>query len=147
MIEILKKLGLPAGVAAVVGALVAVIPFVFKIDERYAKAEELNSKLVVVSKQINDLTVEVGKLAGMQQVIVAVMSAKPSDVAQPVKIVEAAKPAPFGLVLDATPPAFEPPIPLTPPKSSVEKKERLEAVSRALANTQRQVENIQSYKH
>lgn len=147
MKELLRKLGLPAGVAAVVGALVAVIPFVFKIDERYAKAEELNSKLVVVSKQINDLTVEVGKLAGMQQVIVAVMSAKPSDVAQPIKTVEPVKPAERSLVLEAVPPAFEPPIPITPPKSSTEKRERLEAVSRALVNTQRQVENIQSYKH
>lgn len=147
MRELLKKLGLPAGVSALVGALVAIIPFVFKIDERYAKAEELNSKLVIVSKQINDLTVEVGKLAGMQQVIVAVMSAKPADVAQPLKTVEPAKSAPSSLVLDAVPLTIEPPIPTTPPKSPLEKRERLEAVSRALANTQRQVENIQSYKN
>jgi hypothetical protein len=39
MLELLKKFGLPASVAALVALLVTVIPLVFKFDNRYAKED------------------------------------------------------------------------------------------------------------
>jgi hypothetical protein len=76
MVEFLKKIGFPATVAAIVGALVTIIPIFFKLDERYAKEEKLTQEIAQVNKQINDLSIEVGKLAGSTQVLVSVMSAK-----------------------------------------------------------------------
>lgn len=76
MIELLKKIGFPATVAAIVGALVTIIPIFFKLDERYAKEEKLTQEIAQVNKSINDLSIEVGKLAGSTQVLVSVMSNK-----------------------------------------------------------------------
>src|ERR1035437_6065218 len=73
----LKKIGLPGIIAGMVSALVTMVPILFQIDERYAKADDIEPKMVVISKQLTDLTTEVGRLAGTQQVMVAIMSAKP----------------------------------------------------------------------
>ena len=61
-----KKIGLPGVIAAIVSAVVTMIPFLFQIDERYAKADDLEKQITTVTKQINDLTIEVGRLAGTQ---------------------------------------------------------------------------------
>ena len=74
MLDLLKKIGLPATVAAIIASLITIAPFLFKLDERYAKAKELDDKIKVVETQINDLSVEVGKIVGTQQVLVAVLS-------------------------------------------------------------------------
>jgi hypothetical protein len=76
MVEFLKKLGVPALVAGIVGAMITIVPILFKVDERYAKEQQLVNEVVRLEGQINDLSVEVGKLAGSTQVLVAVMSAK-----------------------------------------------------------------------
>jgi hypothetical protein len=76
MVEFLKKLGVPAMIAAMLGALLTIIPIMFKLDERYAKEQQLTQEVVRLEGQINDLSIEVGKLAGSTQVLVSVMSAK-----------------------------------------------------------------------
>ena len=76
MVEFLKKLGVPALIAGIVGAMVTIVPILFKVDERYAKEQQLTTEVVRLESQINDLSIEVGKLAGSTQVLVAVMSRK-----------------------------------------------------------------------
>jgi outer membrane murein-binding lipoprotein Lpp len=66
----------PALVAGIVGAMMTIIPILFKVDERYAKEQQLTSEVARLEGKIDDLTVEVGKLAGSTQVLVAVISAK-----------------------------------------------------------------------
>lgn len=155
MLDILKKLGLPSAVAALVAALVAIVPFLFKIDERYAKADELDSKIVTVSKQINDLTVEVGRLAGTQQVLVAVLASSSAGIREDIKTaarapssdsnppVAAVNPAPVAAPVSVPEPAAA--ISTAPPKNLAEKKERLDQVSRELERSQRAVSAIQKY--
>lgn len=149
MLELLKKIGIPASVAAMVALLVTVIPLVFKFDARYAKDDDLNELNVQVSKQISDLTVEVGQLAGTTQVLVTILAAQAK--AGPAAIIPAA-PAPV-----ATPPAPAPVkteparvpvvldnLPPTAAGSSVQ--DRLEQVSRRLELTQQKVQQMTDEK-
>lgn len=142
ILAFLKKIGLPGIIAAIVSAVVTMVPFLFQLDERYAKAEDLDNKLVAVSKQINELTIEVGRLAGTQQVIVAIMSAKPEVrlAQEPAPIVQA--PAPILLPLP-DPLKLEKPTSLEIPKTPEERKVRLDQVSKSLEHTQFRVQQIQ----
>lgn len=74
MIEILKKIGIPATVAAVIASLITAVPLLFKIDERYAKEEDLQAQTARTEQVINQLTVEISRLAGTQQVMVTLMA-------------------------------------------------------------------------
>lgn len=96
ILAFLKKAGVPGIIAAIVSAVVTMIPFLFQIDERYAKADDLEKQISVVTKQINDLTIEVGRLAGTQQVLVSIMSVRQSAIPLPEqpKPVASAAPAP-----------------------------------------------------
>ena len=136
-----KKIGLPGIIAAIISAVITMIPFLFKLDERYAKADDTDVKLVAISKQITDLTIEVGRLAGTQQVMVAIMSAKPevrlATIEPPAPII---KPTP---VMVSAAPTAPPPIDTTVPKTVEERKTRLEDVSRSLEHTQVRVLQIQ----
>jgi len=76
MIELLKRIGIPATVAAVIASLVTMVPLLFKIDERYAKEEDLVAQTARTEKVINELTVEISRLAGTQQVMVTLMAAQ-----------------------------------------------------------------------
>jgi hypothetical protein len=76
MLELLKKIGVPATVAAVIATLVTITPFIFKIDERYAKQDDLEAQAARNEKIINELTVEIGKLSGTQEVLVTMMAAQ-----------------------------------------------------------------------
>lgn len=142
MIEALKKLGVPAGVSAIVGAIVAMIPFIFKIDERYAKAEELEKQIKVVSEQIQEINTSVGELAGSQQVLIAVLASssrvarveraeEPKPVMSPAPTVSFAEPAPAPIVVTK---------PMKPGESDPQV--ALEAVSSMLKRTQQQVQQI-----
>lgn len=158
-LEFLKKIGLPGIIAAIVSAVVTMVPFLFQLDERYAKADDLEAKMVTVSKQINDLTIEVGRLAGTQQVMVAIMSAKPEVKIAAAPIEPAAAPvptpvpAPAPIVKSSSAPVLsplpvvpaQPPISTAVPKTAEEKKVRLDEVSRALEHTQQRVQQIQKY--
>ena len=68
MFELFKKFGIPATVAAVISAMIAILPFLFKLDERYAKAPELDEAIQKVDVKVNALNAEVGKLTGITQV-------------------------------------------------------------------------------
>lgn len=144
MLDLFKKIGLPATVAAIIASLITIVPFLFKLDERYAKAKELDDKIKVVETQINDLSVEVGKIVGTQQVLVAVLSNMNT-----VSKVEAA-PAPIWknkplaeFKIDMPPDESVAPIKATPggapaPIEAVKLKE----ISKSLVEQQQRVKNI-----
>lgn len=167
MLELLKKIGLPATVAAVIATLITVIPFLFKIDERYAKASELEQAVGKVDKQMQALTVEVGRLAGIQQVLVAIAGqsvAREASGSRPVSSSGASQPA--ATVAEPVPPVvFTPPtlptvktdskpIPVetvvlpaapAPNASIIERKEVLDRARVAVEATQRNIESIKKY--
>ena len=68
-LESAKKIGMPATVAAIVSVIVTVTPFMFKIDERYAKATELQESIDRNKEDLAKLTAEVGKVAGAVDVL------------------------------------------------------------------------------
>lgn len=138
ILSFFKKIGLPGIIAALVSVIVTTIPFLFKLDERYEKTEDA----AAISKQINDLTIEVGKLAGSQQVMVAIMSAKPEvRYSEPIVL----KPLSIPTPVEAAPivSAEAPLLPLTVPKTAEERKIRLDQVAKSLALTQTRVLQIQ----
>lgn len=109
MLELLKKIGVPATVAAVIASVVTIAPFMFKIDERYAKAEHVDDSSAKVAKQLADLTVEVSKLAGVQQTMLALMTQADQRIAvaqsQPTTVyVPAPAPAPIRMAAAPKPP-------------------------------------------
>ncbi len=157
MLELLKKIGLPSTVAAIVAAIVTLLPFIFKIDERYAKADELTASIEKTDKQLQALTVEVGRLAGIQQVLVTIAGQQSSQPAPQPKPIEIA-PVPAEPVAAAAPPAAskadpkplrtEPVVVPTAPSeasSPADRKETLDKVQRALEASQRNIERIQKY--
>jgi sugar phosphate isomerase/epimerase len=76
MLELLKKIGIPATVAAIIATLVTTVPLLFKIDERYAKDDDLVAQTARTEKAINELTIEISKLSGTQETIVTIMAAQ-----------------------------------------------------------------------
>lgn len=74
MYEILKKIGIPATVAAVIASLVVTVPFLFQLDERYAKSDEVKTEIEKTGKAINEIAVELGKVSGTQATIVQLMA-------------------------------------------------------------------------
>ena len=138
MLELLKKIGIPATVAAVIASLVTLLPILFKIDERYAKAEDLQQQIKKVEDDMNQLSIEVGKLAGTQQVLVSIMSAKVNTVQ--VQPTEQPKP-----VMTAPKPVVKEDVvvmPTKPPATPEEAQVQLETVNRALVQTQRKTQTI-----
>jgi hypothetical protein len=103
MLEMLKKIGLPATVSAVIAALVTTVPLLFKIDERYAKDEDLVAQTVRTEKAINELTIEISKLSGTQETIVTLMAAQ--EARRAVRREEAAAPVAALPNLNALPPS------------------------------------------
>jgi hypothetical protein len=76
VIDTLKKIGLPATVSAIIAALITILPFIFKIDERYAKEEDVKAQAEQTEKAINNLALEIGRLAGSQEVMITLMGKK-----------------------------------------------------------------------
>lgn len=71
--ETLKKVGFPATVAAVIATAVTLVPFLFKVDERYAKSSQVEAIVSENEERLAILTAEVGKLTGVTEVLVAVI--------------------------------------------------------------------------
>ena len=143
IIAFFKKVGMPSLIAAMVAGVVTLVPYLFRLDERYAKAEATDAKLVVISNQLSELTTEVGKLAGTQQVMVSIMSA-----AQTVRLQEPTRryvPGPNISTAPANEPVVtgSPPISVSVPKTPAERDKRLDAVSKSLESTQVRVQQIQ----
>lgn len=68
--DTLKTIGIPATGAAIIGALVVTVPFLFQIDERYAKQSELEKEVEVLERKNDALQRELAQLTGFQQAMV-----------------------------------------------------------------------------
>ena len=162
MLELLKKLGLPSAVAAVVAALVTITPFIFKIDERYAKASELEEEIKKLEVKNNALSAEVAKLAGVTEVLVSIASQSNAASARAAESVVrpliAPTPVPRAAPAPAEPVVITPPslpklevepiqVPETPRPGATwgEKKDTLEQAQRAVEASRRNLEQIQKY--
>jgi hypothetical protein len=106
----------------------------------------------VVSKQISDLTTEVGQLAGTTQVIVTLMAgSRFDDQAKPRQRPIALKSAgpsggPIELEAPGAGPAVLVPrvISTQPVKNAVDRAERLDQIQRQLEGTQQRVQQLQA---
>lgn len=140
MFDFLKKIGLPAGVAAVIAAVITAVPFLFKLDERYAKAEELENEVKTLQVKIDALASEVSNVRGMTGVILA-FTTKNAPVVQPQEPVKLA-PAVPGSELKVEQ-VEVPAIPENP--TPHEWKDVLGQVKKGLEQSQRNIEQIQKY--
>lgn len=73
MHDLLQKIGLPATVAAAIAAIITLTPLLFKVDQRYAKEEDLKAQVAKLEVANTDLRHEVAQLAGFQQAMVALV--------------------------------------------------------------------------
>jgi hypothetical protein len=71
--ETLKKIGLPATVAAVVTSIVIAAPIMFKVDERYAKHSDVKEEIARLRTENNELRHELAQLNGFQQAMAALI--------------------------------------------------------------------------
>jgi hypothetical protein len=127
MLEILKKIGLPATVSAVIAALVTITPFLFQIDERYAKAGDVENQLHELRKQNEALLRELAQVVGFQAAMVQFVQEGRFPRSTPAP---APRPAvPLHPPIAAQPPAPAP-APVSPPPTTpsvVEKEISIEA--------------------
>ena len=136
MLDLLKKIGLPATVSAIIAALITILPFIFKIDERYAKEEVVKAQAEQTEKAINNLALEIGRLAGSQEVMITLMGKKE------VRVIATEKPIikSYSLMGKAEPtPVVPPTIEVGPDKSTQAK---LNAIKR---DVQSQQERVRSF--
>lgn len=110
IIDTLKAIGLPVTAAAVVSALVVSVPLLFKLDERYAKEEDLKSAVAELAKANDDLQRELAQLSGFQQAMTTFISEGRIPVAP--QVVGGGAPL-RRLALTPRPPAVEVPPPAT----------------------------------
>jgi outer membrane protein TolC len=82
MLELLKKFGMPATVSAFIAMFVTVVPLLFKVDNRYAKEDDVREASIRTEKALNAMTIEIGKLAGSQEALVAIIARRDSLRAQ-----------------------------------------------------------------
>ncbi len=140
MIDTLKKIGLPATVSAIIAALITILPFIFKIDERYAKEEDVKAQAEQTEKAINNLALEIGRLAGSQEVMITLMGKKE------VRVIATEKPIIKSYSLMGKPEPAPVPVPVIPstievgPDKSTQMK--LNAIKR---DVQSQQERVRSY--
>ena len=73
MFDTLKKIGVPTAFATAIVLLVMVVPFLFKIDERYAKQAVLETEITRLEKQNADLARELAQAAGFQQAMITIL--------------------------------------------------------------------------
>lgn len=75
MLDLLKKIGVPATVAAVIATLVTVVPLLFTVDERYAKREEFKQWALHIQEENDNLKRELAQAVGFQQAMVELIRA------------------------------------------------------------------------
>jgi hypothetical protein len=125
MFETLKKIGVPTAFATVIVLLVMVVPFLFKIDERYAKQAALEAEVSRLENKNADLARELAQAAGFQQAMIAILKQQappppppallripPRVSSVPSSVIVPPPPAP----IEAAPPS-PPPAPLEQPKN------------------------------
>lgn len=138
--KLLKNVGIPAIISAVIAALVTVIPFLFKIDERYAKDDEVKEQTVRTQKALTDLNAEIAKLAGTQEVIVTIVAARERkrDRVEELDRPLVTRSAPAPIPVEPSPSSAVAPAPTAPAPKAIEK---LEGVSKDLKLQQSRVNN------
>ena len=124
MLDLLKKIGVPGTVAAVVASLVTMVPFLFKIDERYAKEEDVVRLIEKLERRNQRLEREIAQLSGFQEAMVKFIQEgrMPRSAAA-----EAPAPAPVAAVPVPTPvpsPVLAPPARRAPPTARPSLEER-----------------------
>ena len=72
MKDFFKNIGIPASLAALVSAAVTISFFVFQVDSRYAKRDEVTSESFRNAQKIDALIVETSRLTGSVQAILAI---------------------------------------------------------------------------
>jgi hypothetical protein len=135
LLDLFKKWGVPTAILAIVATLGIALPAFFFIDDRYAKAQQMQNIYV----QLNQLTQEVSQLAGTEQVLVAVITSNSGGKVQ--------IPA-----FTTIPPAVQgaPPIastgaqpPVSVPSTDAEKTNLLNQVTTQVQATQEHLQTIQ----
>ena len=68
----LKRIGIPASLVALVSTAVTISAFVFTVDSRYAKADDIDTANSKLEQKVDALTAEVSRLAGVTHVLTQV---------------------------------------------------------------------------
>lgn len=68
----LKRIGIPASLVALVSTAVTISAFVFTVDSRYAKANDIDTANSKLEQKVDALTAEVSRLAGVTHVLTQV---------------------------------------------------------------------------
>ena len=120
MFEMLKKIGIPATVAAVVSSLVVMIPLLFKIDERYAKSDQLSDEIKRLEQKNEGLQRELAQLTGFQQAMVTFIQEGRIPAPRQPNLVQLPPPAPVAAPAPAAAPIPRPapPAALPPPSAA-----------------------------
>jgi hypothetical protein len=113
MFETLKKIGVPTAIATAIVVMVMAVPFLFKIDERYAKQAQLEAEILRLEKRNQELTVELAQNAGFQSAMIALI--QQGRVPQPGPIA----PLPTVVPAPAPPSPAATPAPVTVPPSAI----------------------------
>jgi hypothetical protein len=148
MLEFLKKIGIPATAAAVITAIVTVVPFLWKIDERYAKQEQLEEEVKKLEAQNHELSKELAQSVGFQQAMIALIQQGKVPVSvpvpSPVRIesrIESRAPASAPPPPAAAPPTLSAEAPATtPPKAAVDKPKNWNEIGEGLNTQQRRLQ-------
>jgi len=75
MLDLLKKIGLPATLAAVIASLVVAVPLAFNLDERYAKRADFKEVITKLEADNSNLRHELAQAVGFQQAMLALLQA------------------------------------------------------------------------
>ncbi len=119
-----RRIGIPASLAALVSAAVTMSFFMFQIDNRYAKSDDvavLNDRTV---QKIDALTTEVSRLVGVTQVLAQVAGRMEATNTSVAPVVPVSPPVP---VADATVDT-QPDSATTPPVATTERPATLQDV-------------------
>lgn len=120
MLDLLKKIGVPGTVAAVVASLVTMVPFLFQVDERYAKADDVTRLIEKLERRNQRLEREISQLSGFQEAMVKFIQEGRLPRAAEARVGAAPTPAPAPAAAPAPRPALTVPVPtLEPPVRSL----------------------------
>jgi hypothetical protein len=75
MFETLKKIGVPTALATIIVVAVMMVPFMFKIDERYAKHSDVKETIEKLRTENTELRRELAQLVGFQQAMATLIQA------------------------------------------------------------------------
>lgn len=75
----LKRIGIPASLAAVLSAAMTLAFFMLQVDSRYAKTETLDRMQAANTAKLDTLTNEISRLAGVTQVLIQVTAKTQSE--------------------------------------------------------------------